>query len=221
MTGTLALVGGNEFTDGCTFDRFLVEVAGATEVLVLPTAGAYEQPQRLVEAAVAHFAAFGVTATGLDVLTRPDALDPHKAEAVRAARCIYLVGGSAMHARSVLRNSPVWEALLAAFQEGATVAGSSAGAQVLCDPMIDERGGAFTVGLGLIDRVAVITERNHWSEDALHRTRELSAPDLVVLGVDEATAAIRSPDGAWRAEGVGLVEVHLGGAEATLDDIPR
>lgn len=221
MTGTLALVGGNEFSDGCTFDRPLVEAGGANEVLVLPTAGAYEQPQRLVDAAVAYFAAFDVPVRGLDVLARADALDPHNAEAVRVSRCIYLVGGSAMHARSVLVHSPVWEALVAAFEDGATVIGSSAGAQVLCDPMIDERGGAFTIGLGLIDRVAVITERNRWSEDALHRTRELSAPDLVVLGVDEATAAIRDPDGTWRAEGVGVVEVHIGGAEATLDDITR
>jgi cyanophycinase len=221
VTGTLALVGGNEFTDGCTFDRALLDAAGATEVLVLPTAAAYEHPQRLVDAAVAHFASLDVTVKGLDVLARADALDPHHAAAVRDSRCTYLVGGSAMHARSVLMQSPVWEALVAAFEDGATVVGSSAGAQVLCDPMVDARGGAFTIGLGLIEQVAVITQRNRWSDDALHRTRELSAPDLVVLGVDEATAAIRDPDGTWRSEGVGLVEVHVGGAEASLGDITR
>ena len=221
MTGTLALVGGDEFTDGCTFDRALVDAAGATEVLVLPTAAAYEHPQRLVEAAEAHFAALGIPVKGLDVLARSDALDAHNADAVRAARCIYLVGGSAMHARSVLTQSPVWEALVAAFADGATVVGSSAGAQVLCDPMVDERGGAFTIGLGLIERVAVITERNRWSDDALHRTRELSPRDLVVLGVDEATAAIRDPDGTWRADGIGVVEVHIGGTDASLDDVTR
>lgn len=219
MTGTLALVGGNEFTAGCTFDRDIVAAAGADEVLVLPTAAAYEHPQRLVEAATIHFTELGVGVRGLDVLARPHALDPANAETVRAARCIYLVGGSGMHARSVLMHSPVWDALVEAWNAGATVAGSQAGAQVLCDPMVDSRGGAFTVGLGLISQVAVIPQRNLWSEDALHRTRALSAPELVLLGVDESTAAIRSPDGSWRAEGAGAVVVNVGGKLSSIDDV--
>ena len=221
MVGTLALVGGQEFTQGCTFDRALVDAAGAGEVLVLPTAAAYEHPDRAVAAGVAHFAALDVPARGLDLVARPDALDDEIVGELRGARCLYLVGGSAMHARSVLMHSPAWEAVVAAWTEGATVAGSSAGAQVLCDPMVDARGGAFTLGLGLIDQVAVITQRNRWSEDALHRTRALSRPDLIVLGVDEATAAIRSPDGTWRAEGVGKVEAHLGGDLVDLGSLTR
>ena len=221
MTGTLALVGGGEFTDACTFDRALLDAAGATEVLVLPTAAAYEQPQRLVDAATTYFTGLGVTVRGLDVLQRSDALVESNAAAVRQARCIYLVGDSSMHVRSVLMHSPVWDALIDAWNDGATVAGSGAGGQVLCDPMVDSRGGAFTIGLGLISQVAVIPQRNLWSEDALHRTRVLSAPDLVLLGVDESTAAIRSPDGTWRREGVGDIVLHVGGQPSALEDLHR
>ena len=46
------------------------------------------------------------------------------------------------------------------------LAGSSAGAMVLCDPMVDPRGGAFTLGLGLLADLAVIPAHDHWSEDA-------------------------------------------------------
>ena len=39
--GILALVGGGEWQDGCTFDAELLATSGTDQVLVLPTAGAY------------------------------------------------------------------------------------------------------------------------------------------------------------------------------------
>ena len=60
MSGTLALVGGGEFTEGCSFDAGLVEASGAQEVLVLPTGAAYEHPERSVEQAVSWFDRLGV-----------------------------------------------------------------------------------------------------------------------------------------------------------------
>jgi cyanophycinase len=219
MSGLLALVGGQEFTDGCTFDRDLLAASAGSEVLVLPTGAAYEHPERRYEAAEAWFTALGAKVRPLDVLTRPDALDPANAAVVRAATFIYLVGGSAMHLRSVLMHSPVWEALVAAWDDGAVVAGSVAGAQVLCDPMVDSRGGAFTLGLGLVNGITVIPQRNLWSEDALHRTRVLSNKALVLLGVDEATAAVRAPEGTWRAQGAGAVTCWIGGDTADLADV--
>src|SRR4051812_18165524 len=150
MSGPLALVGGDEFTDGCTFDRDLLSASGGDEVVVIPTGAAYEHPQRLVDAATTWFEGFGGRVRGLDVLRRPDALDPENASVVRHARFLYLVGESPMHVRSVLKDTPVWEAIVAAWDGGAVLAGSVAGAMVCCDPMVDPRGGAFTLGLGLL-----------------------------------------------------------------------
>ncbi len=220
--GPLALVGGGEFTDGCSFDTTLLEAAGGdarTEVLVLPTGAAYEHPQRAVEAATGWFDALGADARGLDVLNRADAHDPANVDAVRAARFVYLVGGSPMHLRSVLKDSPVWDALVQAWDGGAVVAGSQAGAMVLCDPMVDPRGGAFTVGLALVENLAVITQHDHWSEEAAHRTRVLSDSGLVLVGIDERTALIRDTAGSWRAEGAGEVVVFVGGKPAAIADI--
>lgn len=219
-SGTLALIGGGEFTDGCSFDAALLEASGADEVLVLPTGAAYEHPQRLVDRAAEWLGALGAKVRGLDVLRRLDAHDGGNVEAVRQARFLYLVGGSPMHLRSVLKDSPVWDALVSAWHDGATLAGSQAGAMVLCDPMVDPRGGAFTLGLGLISNLAVIPQHDHWSEDAAHRTRVLSPPDLALVGIDERTALIREPEGGWRAEGAGEVVVFRGGQPATLADLP-
>jgi cyanophycinase len=220
MSGSLVLVGGGEFTDGCSFDASLLGASGASEVLVLPTGAAYEHPQRLVDTAVTWFTSLGVSARGLDVLARPDAMDQANVDAVAASRFTYLVGGSPMHVRSVLKDSPVWDALVAAWKGGAVLAGSSAGAMVLCDPMVDPRGGAFTLGLGLLEGLAVIPAHDSWSEDAAHRTRKMSPASLVLAGIDERTALIRDPDGAWRTEGAGEVVVFLGGKPADLDALP-
>lgn len=220
MSGVLALVGGGEWRDGCTFDADLLAASGADEVVVLPTAAAYEHPERSVEAAAAWFGALGAKVRGLMVLRRPDAEDTANVDVVRSARFLYLSGGSPMHLRSVLKDSPLWDAVLAAWQDGAVVAGSSAGARVLCDPMVDPRGGAFTLGLGLIEQLAVIPHHDTWSPERARRTFSLAPPGLAVVGVDERTALIRDADGAWRADGAGNVIVWVDAVETDLTALP-
>ena len=222
MTGTLALVGGQEWTPGCeAFDRPLLEASGTGEVLILPTAAAYEHPEQAVATAASWFEGLGATARGLMVLRRADAEDPDHAAAVRNARFLYLSGGSSLHLRSVLKDSPLWEAIVAAWDAGATLAGSSAGAMVLCDPMVDPRGGALTIGLGLVEQVAIIPHANTWSHDKARRTFDLATGGLSVVGIDERTALIRDPDGAWRTSGDGHVAVWKDGTEVGLAGLPR
>ncbi len=220
MPGPLALVGGAEWQEGCTFDRTLLSDSGTEEVLVLPTAAAYEHPERSVEWAAAWFAGLGGQVRGLMVLARPDAEDEANVAAIRDARFIYLSGGSPPHLRSVLKDSAAWDALCQAWQGGATLAGSSAGAMALCDPMVDPRGGAFTLGLGLLAQVAVIPHHNTWSEEKAKRTITLAPKGLPIVGVDERTALIRGRDGAWTVDGVGGVVVFQDGHEATLAALP-
>jgi cyanophycinase len=220
MTGELVLVGGGEWSDGCTFDAELLEASGATEVVVLPTGSAYEHPSRLVDAATAWFGALGATVVGLDVLGRTDALEPANAEAVQQAKLIYLAGTSPMHLRSVLKDTPLWDALVAAWQGGAVLAGTSAGAMALCDPMVDPRGGAFTLGLGLLDGLSVVPHFDAWSEEKRHRTLQLAPKGLIVVGVDERTALIRSAAGKWRVAGAGGANAWRDGAEITLATLP-
>lgn len=220
MPGTLALVGGAEWRDGCDFDCDLLAAGGGSEVLVIPTAAAYEHPGRLVEGAERWFGELGATVRTLPVLTRADALQPDNVTPVAEARCIYLAGGSPMHLRSVLKDSPVWDALLTAWQDGATVAGSSAGAMVLCDPMVDPRGGALTLGLGLVEQVAVIPHHETWSEDKAKRTLQIAPKGLPIVGIDERTALIRDGAGSWSVAGVGAVIVHVDGHAGDLTALP-
>lgn len=219
--GLLALVGGAEWRPGCSFDAELLVASGGNEVLVLPTAAAYEHPDRAVETARSWFEGLGATVRGLMVLNRADADDPAHARAVRDAAFVYLGGGSPLHLRSVLKATAVWEALVAAWRGGAVLAGSSAGAMVLTDPMVDPRGGAFTLGLGLVSQLAFVAHAGSWSHDRAHRTISLAPPSLPVAAVDEATALILDHESGWRVAGAGSVVVWRGGREAGLEALPR
>jgi cyanophycinase len=220
VAGTLALVGGAEWQEGCDFDAELL-ARGRGEVLVLPTAAAYERPERAVATAQAWFASLGGKARGLMVLSHADACEERYAAEVRSSGFVYLSGGSPLHLLSVLKASLVLEALEAAWRAGAVVAGSSAGAMVLCDPMVDPRGGAYTVGLGLVEQLAVVPHHDSGASHHLWRTLELAPAGVAVLGIPEQTAVLREPDGKWRAVGAqpGEVTVQLDGETRGLEAI--
>jgi cyanophycinase len=224
--GLLALVGGGEWSEGCTFDAGFLAASGSDNVLVLPTAAAYEHPERLVIRAGEWFEPLGGQVEGLMVVSRADAEDEGAAGVMRKARLIYLAGGSPMHLRSVLKGSKVWTALVAAWEDGAVVVGSSAAAMALTDPMVDARGGGLTIGLGLLSGVAVVPHFGDTHEDThgekLHRSVLLAPEGTPVAGIPERTALIRDASGGWRSEGVGQVAVYLNGApaEAGLGALP-
>ncbi|MCB0995850.1 MAG: Type 1 glutamine amidotransferase-like domain-containing protein [Acidimicrobiales bacterium] len=220
MTGWMALVGGGEFTAGCDFDRDLLAAAATDEVVVLATAAAYENPGKVIARATDWFDGLGARVVAPKLFGRGDASDPDVVEAVRQARFVYLAGGSPMHLRSVLKDSPVWEALVAAWRDGAVLAGAGAGGDVLCEHMVDPRGGAYTVGLGLLASIAVIPRFDSWSEDKAERTVSLAPPNLSVVGIPERTALLRSPEGAWSSAGAGGITVFRGGVSVGLDDLP-
>lgn len=230
MTGPLALVGGGAWTVGCDFDRGLLAASGADEVVVLPTAAAYEHPDHAVAIATGWFATLGAGVRPVMAVDRGGAHDEAHVAAVRDARFVYLADGSPMHLRSVLLHTPLWDALVAAWNDGAVVAGTAAGAMVLCDPMVDPRGGAYTVGLGLVGQLGLVPRADTWSDDKLHRTRQLAPAGVPVAMVDERTALIRETAGegtadqpapaTWHAEGAGEVGVWIDGHEAGLAALP-
>ena len=207
MTGTIALIGGGEFSSEVEdLDRRLLAAAGTDRVLVLPTADAFEHPQRAVDRAIEWYASIGAEAEGLMVLRRTDAQAEEFAAAVRAARFVYLQGDSPMHLRSVLKETPVWGAMLDLLASGGVVAASGPSAAALCDPMVDPRGGAFTLGLGLVRALALVTEADRWSHDTLKRTLAL-ASGFPVAVLPSGAALVRTAAG-W--DTYGDAEVHGG-----------
>ena len=203
MSGTIALQGGGPFTANDDLDRRLLAAAGATRVVVLPTADAFERPERLVAAAMNWGERLDVQVEALMVMRRGEAMEQGAANVVRGASAVYFVGDQPLHLRSVMKDTPLWEALRDVLTNGGLVAASGGSAAAMCDPMVDPRGGAFTLGLGLVPNLALVTEAEVWSPERLHRTRELANTAFAVLRTGDAL--VRTADG-W--EIVGNAEVH-------------
>lgn len=201
--GTLVLQGGGPFRHNDELDRRIL--SGVDRVVVLPTADAFERPQDLVDAAHTWGARLGVEVEPLMVLTRPEA-DAAAAAVVDGASAVFLAGDSSNHLRSVLKATPLFEAIVGVLARGGVVVAAAASASALCDPMTDRRGGAFALGLGIVGGLAIVTETETWPPDQLARARGLADTPLVELPT--GSALVRSRSG-WELVGAPIVHGEL------------
>ena len=222
VAGTLALVGGDEFNPGNEQqDRILAKAARPGPAFVVPTAAARQGPDQAVAHATAWFKQFGLELQELPVLKRTDANSKELSALARTGGFFYLVGGDPGLVAQVLRDSRVWRAIFEAWVEGASLAGSSAGAMALGGHSLiratwpNRFNRRPTDALGLVPDTAVLphfeTFGHRWVESA---QREL--PGTTLLGIDERSAAMWMKD-EWRAYGPGSVTVIEG---STVERFP-
>lgn len=215
LPGMLVLGGGGDLGASCkAVAAEVLASSKAKEAVVVPTAAAFEHFDRAGEQAGAFFEALGAQSRVLGVLRREGAEDPGTVEVVRSAKLIVVTDGSPLHLRSVLKGSALIDAMVEARARGAAIWASGAGATVLCDPMVDPRGGAYTVGLGLVGGLAVFPHHDTAPAHLWERSVELRPEGAVLAGLDEGTALVRDPRGAWRVAGSGAVTL-LGGPTGT------
>lgn len=146
--GTVVLQGGGPFVANDGLDARLLGPLGGP-IAILPTADAFENPDVLKASAQAWAERLHLSVVICDVFTRADAREDHHAQVVRTSSAVILAGDSSIHLRSTLLNTVVWDAVTEQAESGVVV-GIGNCAAALCDPMIDQRGGAFGLGLGLI-----------------------------------------------------------------------
>ena len=221
--GPLALIGGDELKPGNEpQDRMLVEAAGTGPAFVLATAAGRQHPEQAVANAVNWFGTLGLEVEELPATRGSDAKAADNVERARAGRFFYLVGGDPGLVPKTLGGTPLWEAIAEAWNGGAALAGSSAGAMAFGDwtlvrermPGDDRR--RYLPALGLVPGIAVLphfeTFGHRWVASAVD-----AAPreGVVLLGLDERTAAIHL-GGGWRAMGGGAVTVIAAGRRRTF-----
>jgi cyanophycinase len=196
--GPIALVGSGEFLPAMEdVDRVLLE-GRSPRVVFLPTAAAPEGPERIAyweQLGHEHYRRLGVESEALLVLDRTDADRADLAERVAGAGLIYLSGGNPVYLTDTLRDTAVWHAIVAAFENDAALAGCSAGAIALSAFVRDR----FTAeaplrpALGVVADLVVLPHFDRLMRfapqlaDAVLR----QLPDAVELvGVDEDTAIV-------------------------------
>jgi cyanophycinase len=188
-------------------------------VVIVPTAAAYESPNAVVESAIQGFAGDGIEAGVCLALSRTETDAPRFAHQVGGATFLYLTDGSAMHLRGTFKDSAVWQAIVSAWEGGATLAAAPGSAMAIGDPMIDPRGGAFTLGLGLIRDFAIIPAANTWSAERRKRTLKMAGTNVCLAMIDDNATLVRTNEGEWKACGKGHVTVLRNGEEYDVSSL--
>lgn len=203
-------------------DRHLLDRAtGDGRVLLLATASAPDGEgvyHAWLRKGLGHYAALGVPAAAIDIRTRDDALHPGPAaDAVERASMIFFSGGNPAYLANALRDTPLWDAVVAALARGAAFAGCSAGACLAGDlapaSVTDDAASVEWVpALGMLPGALVVP---HWDVLDVYRPGQRSrlvnghARGRTLLGIDEVTAAVCDEDG-WHVAGDGSVLVQRG-----------
>ena len=216
MAGHILLAGGAEFGGRMAEpDLRAIELAGGGDapISIIPTAAAPDlNHERAGRNGVRWFESLGArNVAALPLIDRASADSPAVAAALRESRMIYLLGGFPLYLGQTLIGSASWRAMLAAYQAGAVVAGSSAGAMVLCQHYYNPEASQVLEGLGMLPNACVLPHHNTFGKGWAARLAAL-LPDSVLLGIDERTAMLDDAAGsAWRVYGQGAVTLYRQG----------
>ncbi len=219
MEGYILLEGGAEFGGQMSEpDRRAIELAGGPDALIsiIPTAAAPDNnDQRAGRNGVNWFKSLGATdVESLPLIDKASANDPAIANQVSQSRLIYLLGGFTGYLAETLKDSASWQAMLNAYSNGAVIAGSSAGAMVLCQYFYDPGRSQIVEGLELLPNTCVLPHHNTFGKGWAQRMT-VYLPNAVLLGIDEQTGMLDDGDGGrkigWRVYGQGAVTLYRNG----------
>jgi len=213
----IGLVGSGEFTAAMAdIDReILATLPAHPRVVILPTAAAGERPEEWAYRGVEHFTRLGARRVGLMVLNWSHAEDPTNVAEVETADLVYLSGGKPARLLAALEGSPLWRGVLLARRRGGWIVGASAGAMALGDWSLvhgpsdgDGTPTTWTIGLGILQGMAVVPHYDRWSE--AERLMEEIAASCAVFGISE-DSAILLDERHGRALGAGPSCLRAGG----------
>ena len=225
--GYLLLEGGAEFGGRMRHpDLRAIELAGGFDapIRIIPTAAAPDHNhQRAGNNGIRWFQSLGAKdVASLPLIDKASANDSSMAQMLLDAKLIYMLGGFTHYLAQTLRDSLSWQAVLEAYQNGAVIAGSSAGAMVMCQFYYDPGLGKVFDGLNLVPNSILLPHYNMFGKSWTPRLM-LHFPDVTLIGIDEQTGMlndgesfppnIRAADeiNVWSVYGGGGVTLHQEG----------
>ncbi|WP_372612089.1 cyanophycinase [Halomonas sp.] len=187
--------------------------AGNQEVAVIATASSI--PDQVLPDYDAAFSRLGASRVhSLGIRDRQEAADADTVRLIEQSGVIFITGGDQLRLTNVLGGSPVLNAIRQRLQDGAVVAGTSAGAAAMPGTMIYNgasadalRKGAvnMTFGLGLVD--GLVIDSHFLERGRFTRLMEIGAsnPEHLGVGISEDAGVIIHPHGILEAIGPGHV----------------
>jgi len=215
MTGILLLAGGAEFGGQMSEpDLRATELAGGFDapICIIPTAAAPDpNHKRAGSNGIRWFQSLGAgNVFTADVIDSVSADDSTLAASIRASSLIYLPGGFPRYLAETLADSVCWRAVLDAYERGAVIAGSSAGAMVLCEYYYDPYEKKLLRGLNLIPNACVLPHHNTFGKSWVGQLMQ-ALPDATLIGIDERTGMINNGNHIWQVFGAGDVNLYQHG----------
>ena len=218
--GYLLLEGGAEF-GGRMRDPDLraIELAGGfnAPIRIIPTAAAPDNNhQRAGNNGIRWFQSLGAKdVISVPLLSKIRAEDKGIAQSLRDSKLIYMLGGFTHYLGQTLKDSLVWQAAVEAYQNGAVIAGSSAGAMVMCQFYYDPSAGRVHDGLKLVPNSLILPHHDtfgkNWAPKLLKKI-----PKVTLIGIDEQTGMLNDgEDNSWNVYGRGVVTLYQNG-EVTI-----
>ncbi|GAA2744405.1 cyanophycinase [Terrabacter aerolatus] len=226
---TLLIIGGAEDRVGrsVVLKRFIKLAGGRrSHLVVIPTASSYAG-----EVSEAYRDVFtrlrGGDVSVVHPETRRDSDDPAMVEALDTATGVFLTGGSQVKLAQNIVGTPVGDAIVRAYERGAVVAGTSAGASIMSRFMISlgeegltpkQRASQISAGLGLVEDVIIDQHFDQRGRYGRLMSMVAASPNLLGMGIDENTAAeIR--DGKVMSV-IGAGSIFLVNARNAITDAP-
>ncbi len=211
--GYILLAGGAEFSGRMQIpDRRAIDLAGGAEtrVSIIPAAAAPDNNHRRAgNNGTLWFQKLGVSDVRvLPLIDRASADEPDVVADIRRSSLIYLLGGFARQLEKSLAGSRGWKGILEAYQRGAVVAGSSAGAMVLCGHYYIPSVGKVFKGLDLLPGTCFLPHHDTFGQTWAPELKSLM-PALLLIGVDEKTAILNDGRrGSWTVYGKGAATIY-------------
>ena len=207
--------------------REFVERAGAqrARIVILPQASALEDTGQYYEAFFSELGAGQVRTAGFR--QRADADSAEQLAMLEQATGIFIAGGNQMRLPALIGGTKFEQTLQNAYQSGAIVGGTSAGAAILSRVMIAYgKGGPtpregiaqFLQGFGFTEKI--LFDQHFRQRDRFGRLAYAvsASPGLLGVGVDEDTAAILVDDETITVAGSGSVTI-VDGSKMTETDV--
>ncbi|HUG33599.1 MAG TPA: Type 1 glutamine amidotransferase-like domain-containing protein [Anaerolineales bacterium] len=201
------------------------------DLRALELAGGFDAPFRIIPAAAApdrnHVRAGGngvrwfeslgaKDVVSVPLIDKASANDEAIVRVLREAKLIYLLGGFTHYLGQTLKDSLAWNAALEAHANGAVIAGSSAGAMVMCEFYYDPYEGKIHEGLDLVSNSLVLPHHNRFGKSWAPRLLG-QIPSATLISIDEQTGMINEGGGgAWTVHGAGEVTLYRAGRIETV-----
>lgn len=205
--GPIALVGSGEYLPVMQEVEAALIANRNPKFVQIPTAAAPEGQKSLdywITLGQEQAKRIGVEPVSVVAHNRDDAQSAHIATQVRDAGLIYLSGGNPSFLANTLRETLLWQEIHSAWQDGAALAGCSAGAMALADhiPGLHMPNHEATRGLGLLPHIRVLPHFDTmFARIPDFFVRFMRVPEGVhVVGIDENTAIVGGPH-EWVVQG--------------------